>query len=89
MFAEAIEEKIRLRMRSDDRVFILRPKEGQSPTKNSGLVDTRLFKGENKLHAVRDKMTSLWSLRYDSGLLPEPLKQRFTSFEALRKFVES
>ena len=30
----------------------------------------------------------LWAFKYDSGGLPEPLKQKFTSFKALFDFAK-
>lgn len=72
---------------SNDRVFVLRPMEGESQRKASGTVDKRLFTGSNRLHAIRDGQTSLWSLKYDAGILPEPLKQSFTTFQKVRDFV--
>lgn len=49
-----------------------------------GMLDNRLFNGGNNLNAILED-NGLWSLRYDHGLVPEPLKQKFTSFSmALR-----
>jgi len=76
------------KMRADDRVITLELIPGQKPTNSTGLVDTRLFKGGNRLHAIRNKHNHLWSMRYDSGGLPEPLKQQFTSFNKLIRHVE-
>lgn len=74
-------------IRSDDRVLVLEAVGGK-PLNSKGLVDTRLFKGENKLHAMMDGQTCLWYLKQDHGILPEPLRQKFTSFRALRDFTE-
>ncbi len=70
-----------------DIVFKLKPMEGKKPTSASGLVDNRLFTGENNLHAVMDTQYSLWYLKYDNGAVPPPLQQRFTSFSKLLNFV--
>jgi len=75
------------KMHSSDRILVLRPIEGKTPVSVSGLLDSRLFTGENKLHALMDTQTSLWSLKYEQGGLPEPLKQRFTSIKKLMDFV--
>ena len=67
------------RVQSSDRIIVLEPIPGQKPKTSSGLDDPRLFSGENKLHAVMEP-NCLWYLKYEMGGLPEPLKQKFTSF---------
>lgn len=64
-----------------DRILVLRPVAGTKTLSGTGLVDPRLFKGENKLHVVMDAQSSIWFFKYEQGGLPEPLKQRFTSFK--------
>lgn len=73
---------------SSDRVLVLSPKEGADPLNTLGLVDKRLFSGKNNLHCIMDKQTSLWYFNYDSGLIPQPLQQRFTSFTKAYNFAE-
>lgn len=73
---------------STDRVLVLEVVEGEKALSSTGLVDTRLFTGENKLHAVLDPSSMLWHLKYDDGILPQPLKQQFTGFGAVLKFCE-
>lgn len=75
------------KLRSDVRVFVLSLIDAKAPLTNLGLVDKRLFSGENKLRAIKDPQFGLWTLKYDSGILPEALKQQFTSFKVLLKFV--
>jgi len=70
-----------------DRVISLKVKDGEKVKSNIGLLDPRLFSGENKLHATIDGQTSLWSLHYDSGILPQQLRQKFTGFSKLMSFV--
>ena len=72
------------KMHTPDRVLVLRPIDGK-PYTTGGLLDPRIFKGENKLHAMMDLQTSLWYLKYDMGVIPQPLQQRFTS---LRRCLE-
>lgn len=73
---------------SNDRILVLAPIEG-APTLNSkGVVDKRLFTGENKLHAKLDPHFMLWSVQYDHGIPPQPFQQRFTSFTKLYDFVK-
>lgn len=76
------------KMASPNRVLVLAPIEGLSPKSSTGLVDSRLFTGGNKLHAVMDTQTCLWSLKYEEGLVPQALRQQFTSFKVLYKFAE-
>lgn len=73
---------------SDDRLIKISPMEGFNPESEAGLVDKRLFQGDNKLHATIDPQTSLWSLKYEKGGLPEPLKQKFTSYKKLMETVK-
>lgn len=72
-------------MRSPDRILVLKTIDGEKPLSSKGLVDPRLFTGENKLHAVMDMQTTLWHLKYDQGIVPPPLKCQFTSFKMLRQ----
>ena len=53
------------KMRSTDRVLVLREIPGQKVRATSGLVDPRLFKGENALHVFMDPATCLWYFKYD------------------------
>jgi hypothetical protein len=69
---------------STDRVFKLKPIEG-SPLSSRGITDKRLFTGDNNLHAIQD--AGLWFLKYDDGSVPPALKQRFTNFNQLLKYV--
>lgn len=75
--------------RKTDIILVLKPIDGKFTTSSSGLIDNRLFSGENNLHARLDPQTCLWSLSYESGALPGPLKQRWTSWNAVHKFVET
>lgn len=75
-------------MRSPDRVLVLKVMDGKKAISTTGAADPRLFTGENKLHAVLDEQTTLWKMKYDMGIVPEPLKGTFTGFKALKKFAE-
>ena len=68
-----------------DRIVVLKP---LGDVKDSmGKVDNRLFSGENNLHAKMDLEYGHWYLQYESGSLPQPLQQRWTSFSRMRNFV--
>lgn len=71
-----------------DRILVLSPIDGKAPLTSIGTTDPRLFTGENKLHAVKDLQTCLWSCKFEMGVVPPYLKQQFTTFNALRKTVE-
>lgn len=77
-------------VRSTDRVLALEVIDGLAPKSSTGLLDTRLFTGEQKLHLKMDPQTCLWYFQYSSnGLLPEALKGRYTGFKAATKFAEN
>jgi len=68
------------RMASSDVILKLRPKDGSA--KNvKGVVDNRLFNGENNLHIKMNPQTTLWTLEYDHGQLPLVFKQQFTGLQ--------
>lgn len=71
---------------STDRIISLVKVEGKNTLSDMGLIDNRLFSGGNTLHAVMEP-NGLWILKYDSGSLPEPLRQQFTNFTILMKFL--
>lgn len=75
------------KMRLPDRVLVIQPIEGK-PLATNGIMDKRLFTGENKLHAVMDSQTSLWKLKYDMGGVPSALTGVFTSFAAAKKHAQ-
>ena len=75
-------------MRSPDRILVLKVIDDKKPLSSKGLVDSRLFTGENQLHAKMDTQTSLWAFKYDQGIVPAPLKCQFTSFKALKAHAD-
>lgn len=85
MFDQA--EKISEKMRSDDRILVLKVIDGSKPLSSTGFVDSRLFIGENKLHAVMDPNTCLWSFKYEKGITPYALKSNYTSFQKLYRYA--
>lgn len=78
------------KMRGNDRVFVLEPIDGTHPVDVRGMIDKRLFSGENRMHAVRDEGSfNLWYFKYDAGALPQALSgQRFTKFDEATKYLE-
>jgi hypothetical protein len=78
-----IEARREEKMRSDNRILILKVMEGKKATDTMGRVDGRLFTGENKLHGVYDTRTGMWSMRYSVGVVPGGLQEKFMDFESL------
>ena len=80
------------KMRAPDRVLMLELIDGKKPVSSTGLVDPRLFKdGEdaNRLHAVMDQETCLWSFKYEKGAVPPARKDmKFTGFKKAKQFAE-
>ncbi len=74
------------KMRKDDRIIVLKVIDGKKPINSTGLVDNRLFTGENYLHAIRQSYNGLWVLKYEQGSVPGALKQSFTKFSDLLAF---
>lgn len=70
-------------MRSDDRILILKVMDGKKPISSTGMVDSRLFSGENRLHGVYDERTGMWNMKYETGGLPGGLQEKFMTFGAL------
>lgn len=69
-------------LKATDRILSLAVIDGKDAKASTGLVDKRLFTGENQLHLTMDLNSSLWTFRYSqNGLLPEPLQGTFTSFK--------
>ena len=73
---------------SFDRVLVLKPIEGK-PKSSGGVIDNRLFTGDNKLHMLRDPETAFWSFKYDKGLLPDQLRQSFTTYTKAFEYVKN
>lgn len=77
MYATPIENP---KIKKDDRILVLKQREGVKTLSSTGLVDSRLFTGENNLHVIKEINSNNWYFKYDSGGLPEALKQKFTTF---------
>lgn len=77
-------DSLESKMRSPDRILLLEKIDPKSPT---GMIDPEVFAGNNPLHAKRDDQAGLWYLQYERGVLPEPLKHRYTSFKDLLKYA--
>ena len=78
------------KMHSTDRKLVLAIADGASAAKTAtGMLDKRLFTGENSIHLKMEPDTTLWYFQYDqNGVLPEPLRCKFTGFKVAKKFAE-
>lgn len=72
--------------RFNDRLVICRKMEGKNALSSSGLIDNRIFTGENNLHIIQGP-DALWHFKYDHGMLEQKLKQKFTTFTAIKNFI--
>ena len=77
------------KMRSYDRVILLKPMEGKEVISSTGKVDPRLFSGGNKLHAVYNISSGLWELKVENGSIAGGLQGQFSEFEQLLNHVTS
>jgi len=75
-------------MRNTDRIIVLKLIDTSAKQSKTGSIDTRILTGDNKLHAKMDPTSCFWSLSYEHGFVPDPLKQQFTSFAMLLKFIK-
>lgn len=75
--------------RSSDVVLELKGIEGKATLAGYGAIDKDLFTGSNKLHAILDPQTMLWHLKYERGVIPQELQQRFTHYDKLMNFVRN
>jgi hypothetical protein len=84
-----IEELRKAQNKSIDRVLVLEIMDGKESLNSIGLVDRSLFDttNKNRLHAIMDIQTCLWSCKYDRGQLPAKLDMKFTSFKKLLEYI--
>lgn len=73
-----------MEMRKRDRILVL---EKMNKDADIGLFDPEVFKGKNNLHLVRDEHC-YWSFKYERGLPPPPLRDRWTDFNAALKHAK-
>lgn len=71
--------ELREKMHTEDRILVL-----QTTGDQKSLFDTT-----QELHAVRGPFDNLWRLKYKRGTVPPKLKQTWTSFPQLLKFMNN
>lgn len=74
--------------KSSDRILVLKLQKDSVPLSSLGLMDKRLWTGGNRVHAVMNQTDCLWKIKYDAGSPPQPLRQRFVSFDSLMRTVK-
>jgi hypothetical protein len=77
------------KMASVDRIFKLKIIDNKKPKSATGMIDTRLFNGENNIHVKKDPETNFWFFEYDMGAVPGMLKHKFTGYKAALKHAET
>jgi hypothetical protein len=74
---------------SETKVLSLTIMPGTKPKNASGLTESRIMAGDNKLQVIPDQ-TSLWSFKYERGSLPPYLQEKkFTTFGQAFKFASA
>lgn len=71
-----------------ERQLILEVIDDKLPKSKMGMVDPDLMVGKNKLYCIKDPKVNHWFFKYDKGILPQSLKDRFTSFKLALKHAE-
>lgn len=66
-----------MELRKKDRILVLEKEDPKN--KDTGLIDPAVFEGKNNLHLIVD-MFGLWSFKYERGVVPSQLKNKFSSF---------
>ena len=73
---------------SNNRTILLEKMPGKTVIDNTGAKDYRDFQTSTPLRAIRNDDTNLWAMRYDPpAVIPEILRQQFTTFDGLLKHV--
>ena len=80
---------VETKMLGNDRILKLKQRNPGSTKASAGLIGTEVLKGNNNLHAKYDEAIQLWHLKMEHGEIPQPLRQRFTSFSQLFKVVQT
>lgn len=75
----------------NEKIIKLEQIPGKTAKDSTGVIDRSLFKDDetaNKLIAFQNPQTTLWTLRYERGALPEKLKNlQWTSIKNLMQDV--
>lgn len=72
-----------MELRKNDRILVLE----KNKDSDIGIFDPEVFKGKNNLHLVRDEHC-YWRFKYERGLPPPPLRERWTDFNTAFKHAK-
>lgn len=72
-------------LRSNDRILVLERLDKDN--KKDGILDPKVFTGENNLHCYIDQ--GMWYFKMERGLIPGPLRQKYTSFRDAKQAAET
>lgn len=70
-------------LRSNDRIILL---EKENPKDDIGVFDPGVFTGKNNLHCVLED--GMWKFKYEHGVVPPVLRDRFATFKQARDHAE-
>jgi len=76
------------KQKKDEKILVLKVIDGTKPKTSMGMVDPRVFSGDNKIWAKQGP-DLLWAISYDKGIMPPGLHQKFTTFSKLKAFAEN
>lgn len=74
-------------MRAAERTLVIVPVEGKHALSSTGIVSYKMATGEPNYKITQCEITNLWIFKQNYGVLPEKLKQRFTSYSQIMKFA--
>lgn len=57
----------------------------QTSKKDLGTLDPAVFKGGNSISATMDPRTALWHFKMERGLVPSPLRNKYTDLNSALK----
>lgn len=72
-------------LRSRDRILVL---EREDPKVKDGILDPGVFTGKNALHVKQEDLSDLWVFKYDHGVVPPNLRNKYTSFNLAKAQAE-
>lgn len=72
-------------MRSNDRILVLDKIDKEK--KEHSIIDPKVLEGKNPLHAYSEQ--GMWYFKFEHGLVPGPLRDRYTSFKFAKDAAEA
>jgi len=72
-------------IRSTDRILVLEKIDKEK--KDTSIIDPKVLEGKNPLHLYLEQ--GMWYFRFEHGLVPGPLRDRYTSFKIAKDTAEA